>query len=168
MSPSNTITARRPSARNASRWPSLWGASTALLLAFLAALFIYRMWVVQFSGISLFFDEAQYWDWAQDLDWGYYSKPPGIAALIWVSTRLFGDGLLGVKALAMGCYPLAAAACWAIAARLYDRRTAFWSALAVLTLPPPKVMAPPPVAVLMAKPVRLVLVRLSKVVPSLI
>ena len=39
------------------------------------------------------------------------------------------------KALAMLCYPLTAAACWAIALRLYDARTAFWSALAVLTLP---------------------------------
>ncbi len=48
---------------------------------------------------------------------------------------LFGDGMLGVKGLAMLCYPLAAAACWAIARRLYDERTAFWSAAAILTLP---------------------------------
>jgi hypothetical protein len=87
------------------------------------------------TGHHAYGDEAQYWTWAENLDWGYYSKPPASRALIWVSTRLFGDGLIGVKALAMLCYPLAAAACWAIAARLYDRRTAFWSALAVLTLP---------------------------------
>ena len=106
------------------------------LLAGLAVLLLaWRVWLLPQLGITLYVDEAQYWTWAENLDWGYYSKPPGIAALIWVSTRLFGDGLLGVKALAMGCYPLAAAACWAIAARLYDRRTAFWSALAVLTLP---------------------------------
>ena len=86
-------------------------------------------------GVTLYVDEAQYWTWAQHLDWGYFSKPPGVAALIAVSTALFGDGLLGVKALAMLCYPLAAAACWAIARRLYDARIAFWSALAVLTLP---------------------------------
>ena len=86
-------------------------------------------------GVTLYVDEAQYWTWAQHLDWGYFSKPPGVAALIVLSTALFGDGLLGVKALAMLCYPLAAAACWAIARRLYDARVAFWSALAVLTLP---------------------------------
>ena len=90
---------------------------------------------LQQLGITLYIDEAQYWTWAQHLDWGYFSKPPGIAGLIAISTGLFGDGILGVKALAMLCYPLAAAACWAIANRLYDARTAFWSALAVLTLP---------------------------------
>lgn len=106
-----------------------------ILLGLTAVLLAWRFWVVPHLGITLYIDEAQYWTWAQHLDWGYFSKPPGIAALIWLSTALFGDGLLGVKALAMLCYPLAAAACWAIARRLYDERTAFWSAIAVLTLP---------------------------------
>ena len=106
-----------------------------LLLGLTAALLAWRFWVIQQLGITLYIDEAQYWTWAQQLDWGYFSKPPGIAGLIALSTSLFGDGILGVKALAMFCYPLAAAACWAIARRLYDARTAFWSALAVLTLP---------------------------------
>jgi 4-amino-4-deoxy-L-arabinose transferase-like glycosyltransferase len=53
-------------------------------------------------------DEAQYWAWAQSLDWGYYSKPPAIAAIISLSTAWLGDGILGVKALAMLCYPLTA------------------------------------------------------------
>lgn len=108
---------------------------TKFLLGLTAALLAWRFWVVPQLGITLYVDEAQYWTWAQNLDWGYFSKPPGIAALIWLSTALFGDGLLGVKALAMLCYPLAAGVCWAIARRLYDERTAFWSALAVLTLP---------------------------------
>jgi len=106
-----------------------------LLFALGAALLVWRGLVVQQAGITLYVDEAQYWTWAQHLDWGYFSKPPGIAALIWLSTALFGDGMLGVKALAMLCYPLAAGVCWAIAQRLYDARTAFWSAIVVLTLP---------------------------------
>jgi 4-amino-4-deoxy-L-arabinose transferase-like glycosyltransferase len=59
---------------------------------------------VQYSGISLFFDEAQYWDWSQHLQWGYYSKPPMIAFLIKLSTLIFGDGVVGVKLLSMLCY----------------------------------------------------------------
>ena len=106
-----------------------------LLFGLAAALLAWRFWVVPQLGITLYVDEAQYWTWSQDLAWGYFSKPPGVAALIWLSTALFGDGLLGVKALAMLCYPLAAAVCWAIARRLYDERVAFWSAIAVLTLP---------------------------------
>ncbi len=106
-----------------------------ILLVLTACLLAWRTWVIQHSGITLYVDEAQYWTWAQNLDWGYFSKPPGVAALIAASTSLFSDGMLGVKALAMLCYPLAAAACWAIAYRLYDGSTAFWSAVAVLTLP---------------------------------
>jgi len=105
------------------------------LLGLAAVLLGWRLWVIPQLGITLYVDEAQYWTWAQQLDWGYFSKPPGIAALIRLSTALFGDGILGVKALAMLCYPLAAAASWAIARRLYDERIAWWSAVAVLTLP---------------------------------
>ena len=109
--------------------------SGKLLLALAAILLAWRFWVVPHAGITLYVDEAQYWTWAQALDWGYFSKPPGIAALIALSTTLFGDGIVGVKALAMLCYPLAAGFCWAIAGRLYDQRVAFWSAVAILTLP---------------------------------
>ena len=90
--------------RTMHRWPRLWGRRTSLLLALALALLLYRMAVVHYSGISLFFDEAQYWDWSQKLQWGYYSKPPMIALLIKVSTMIFGDGVLGVKLLSMVCY----------------------------------------------------------------
>lgn len=42
-------------------------------------------------------DEAQYWTWSQSLDWGYYSKPPGIAGQIALGTHLFGNTELGVR-----------------------------------------------------------------------
>lgn len=76
------------------------------LLLILLGLTAWRAWVVAHVQAGLQVDEAQYWYWSEHLDWGYFSKPPGIAALIALSTRLFGDGLLGVKALAMLCYPL--------------------------------------------------------------
>ncbi len=80
---------------------------TGLVLALLA-ITVWRVWVVVHVHAGLYVDEAQYWVWSRALDWGYYSKPPMIAALIALSTQLFGDGVLGVKALAMLCYPLAA------------------------------------------------------------
>ena len=109
--------------------------ATLALLALTGLLVAWRFWVVPHLGIALYVDEAQYWTWAKHLDWGYFSKPPGVAALIAASTALFGDGILGVKALAMFCYPLAAWVVRAIARRLYDERTGNWSAVAVLTLP---------------------------------
>jgi 4-amino-4-deoxy-L-arabinose transferase-like glycosyltransferase len=78
------------------------------LLLVLLGLTAWRAWVVLHVHAGLQVDEAQYWYWSEHLDWGYFSKPPGIAALIKASTALFGDGLLGVKALAMLCYPLTA------------------------------------------------------------
>jgi Dolichyl-phosphate-mannose-protein mannosyltransferase len=56
---------------------------------------------ILFSGILLGPDEAQYWTWSQSLDWGYYSKPPGIAWQIWAGTTIFGQNEWGVRALSV-------------------------------------------------------------------
>jgi 4-amino-4-deoxy-L-arabinose transferase-like glycosyltransferase len=51
------------------------------------------------GGIGLGPDEAQYWTWSQQLDWGYYSKPPGIAWEIGVGTSFFGNTEFGVRSI---------------------------------------------------------------------
>lgn len=56
---------------------------------------------VQFSGLGLAPDEAQYWTWSQELSFGYYSKPPGIAWQIFATTSIFGNTELGVRASAI-------------------------------------------------------------------
>lgn len=53
------------------------------------------------AGIGLGPDEAQYWTWSRALDWGYYSKPPGIAWQIWLGTHVFGNTELGVRSMAV-------------------------------------------------------------------
>lgn len=90
--------------------PQAWNdrATARGLVFLLIGLTIWRAWIVVRAGAGLHVDEAQYWAWAQSLDWGYYSKPPAIAAIIALSTAWLGDGILGVKALAMLCYPLTA------------------------------------------------------------
>ncbi|WP_457625642.1 glycosyltransferase family 39 protein [Persephonella sp.] len=42
-------------------------------------------------------EEAQYWVWSKNLDIGYYSKPPLIAYMNFLSTSIFGDTELGVR-----------------------------------------------------------------------
>jgi hypothetical protein len=81
-----------------------WLAVAALALV----LTLYRAWLVGHIGITLFYDEAQYWDWSRQLAWGYYSKPPMIAALIRLTTSIWGDGMLAVKLSSMLLYPLTA------------------------------------------------------------
>ncbi|HPR07365.1 MAG TPA: hypothetical protein PLI17_12105, partial [Denitromonas sp.] len=70
--------------------------SFRLLLLVAVVLTGYRAWVIGHLGIDPYVDEAYYWGWSQALDWGYYSKPPVIAALIAASTAAFGDGILAV------------------------------------------------------------------------
>lgn len=41
-------------------------------------------------------DEAYYWRWAQDLDWGYFDHPPMVAFIIKLSAVFF-SGALGIR-----------------------------------------------------------------------
>ena len=34
---------------------------------------------IKFTNFNLFGDEAQYWLWSKELDFGYFSKPPFLA-----------------------------------------------------------------------------------------
>lgn len=57
--------------------------------------------LVTYGPLSLGPDEAQYWTWSQALDFGYFSKPPGIAYQIAATTSLIGNTVLGVRASAI-------------------------------------------------------------------
>lgn len=86
--------------------------------------------LILFAGIGLGPDEAQYWTWSQALDWGYYSKPPGVAWQIWLGTRLFGQTEWGVRSMTVILALLQALAVYRLA--LYAgllQRTAFWCSL---------------------------------------
>lgn len=115
-SPASPVPSGRPPAQ---RWPAIWGPRLWALLALALVLTLYRVWLVHHSGISLFFDEAQYWDWSRNLQWGYYSKPPLIAALIKAGTAVFGDSIIGVKLLPMLLYPATAVAMVGLARALW-------------------------------------------------
>src|SRR4051812_21223403 len=77
---------------------------------------------------DLYPDEAQYWLWSLSPDWGYFSKPPLIAWIIAATTALFGEGVFGVRAAAPLLHFGASLAIYGAAQRLYDARTACWSA----------------------------------------
>ncbi|MBA3958097.1 MAG: glycosyltransferase family 39 protein [Parachlamydiaceae bacterium] len=94
------------------------------------------VFVIQKAGIGLGPDEAQYWTWSQQLDWGYYSKPPGIAWQIWLGTELFGNTELGVRfgSLILGVL-LSLATYWLAIACRTTTKTAFWAALVMAFTP---------------------------------
>ncbi|MGA8163902.1 MAG: glycosyltransferase family 39 protein [Waddliaceae bacterium] len=85
---------------------------------------------IQTGVIGLGPDEAQYWTWSQQLDWGYYSKPPGIAWQIWLGTRLFGDTELGVRFISVAAsFFLAIATFFLARACRLKWESAFWSGM---------------------------------------
>ncbi|MDO6388030.1 glycosyltransferase family 39 protein [Uliginosibacterium sp. 31-12] len=116
----------RPSTRLAQAW---------LLLLLLALLTAYRLWIIPRLGVTLYIDEAQYWTWAQHLDWGYFSKPPLVAWLIAASTAVFGDGLLAVKLPSLLLYPATAWLMFRLGEKLFDARIGFRTGLAFALIP---------------------------------
>ncbi|MDM7457550.1 MAG: glycosyltransferase family 39 protein [Tepidimonas sp.] len=97
---------------------------------------VWHLWAPSRLGITLHIDEAQYWTWSRELAWGYYSKPPVIAALIAASTALWGNGWIGVKGLTLALTTLTA---WALAAWVHamsgDARRGALAALLALGSP---------------------------------
>lgn len=103
------------------------------------------LWVVLVTLLRLLFialnareldvDEAQYWAWSQQLDWGYHSKPPLIAWFIAFSTHWLGHAEFAVRFFSPLSYAVSTAAIYLSAKELYDQRSAFWAALSWLLAP---------------------------------
>ncbi len=66
-----------------------------LFLNFL--IFLLRLFYIEISPFDLSPEEAQYWDWSRQLDLSYYSKPPLVAYLNWISTHIFGNTEFAVR-----------------------------------------------------------------------
>ncbi len=108
--------------------------NTALLIVFIiTALRVIYLWIFP---LPLFGDEAQYWTWAQQIDWGYYSKPPMVAWMIHLTT-LLGDAnstawIRFASPVAHGCTAVVLAV---LARYMYNQHVAAWTALLYITLP---------------------------------
>lgn len=104
-----------------------------LLFLFLGVLTVFRL--VYITQFELTPDEAYYLQWSQHLDLSYFSKGPGIALSMWLSTHLFGSSEFGVRAfsplLALGTSLLL----FSFARRLYGETVAIWTVLMLNLVP---------------------------------
>ena len=98
-------------------------------------LFAYREWITQTLPVNLFFDEAYYFGWSQNLDWGYYSKPPVVAWLVRITTDIFGDSEWAIKLAAPFLYSVTSLIIFKISEKLYSNRAGLYSAIIFLTMP---------------------------------
>lgn len=101
----------------------------------LALLTIYRVACLLQPHLVLFYDEAYYYHWSLNPDWGYYSKPPMVAWVIWLFTSLLGDTSFAVKLGAPVLYGLSALLVYSTAKNIWDTRAALMTGWVFLTMP---------------------------------
>lgn len=107
----------------------------ALFAAIAVVATVLRVAALVFADADLGPDEAQYWVWSRDLDFGYFSKPPLIAWTIAATTALFGDAEWAVRLAAPFFHLGGAAFLFLLARKLFDPWVAFWSGLGWLLMP---------------------------------
>lgn len=109
-----------------------WYRRTLSLLAIFLALRLLSLWL---NNSELFFDEAQYWLWGREPAFGYFSKPPVLGWIIGMFTGLCGDSEFCIRLPSPLFHTATALVIYLTAARMFDERTGFWSALIYATLP---------------------------------
>ena len=88
-------------------------AAVALLVKFFAIIS---------TDFDLFGDEAQYWIWSRNLDFGYYSKPPLLAWVIGIFSILIGSSFEMLKIIPISLYVLSSLVIGLISKELYDNK----------------------------------------------
>lgn len=87
------------------------------------------------SPLGLHPDEAQYWTWSRQFDWGYFSKPPLIAWVIAATTAVFGNDPWAVRLAAPFAHTGAAFALFALGRRMYGDAAGVAAGLGWLLIP---------------------------------
>ena len=105
-----------------------------LLSVILFVTFI-RILALGTSELNFHGDEAQYWSWSQTLDWGYYTKPPMIAWIIYSTTSILGDAEWTARISSPLLHAGTSFFCALVADKLYGRDAAFWTGITFLTIP---------------------------------
>ncbi|SIS57940.1 ArnT family glycosyltransferase [Neptunomonas antarctica] len=130
-SPHKTSLSNQTGLSNKSAWLLSWQGVTFFILL----LTLYRILAITQGHVSLFYDEAYYYHWSLDPDWGYYSKPPMVAWIITMTTSLFSDNDFAVKLGAPILYGLTAGVVYRIGKHLWNPQAAACSALVFCAAP---------------------------------
>ncbi len=102
---------------------------------FIAVFFASRLAYIASGRIQLSEDEAYQWLWSKHLALSYYSKPPLIAWLQWIGTRLWGDTEFGVRFCSPVLAGLLSVGLLRFIAAEANARAAFWLVVVLAATP---------------------------------
>jgi len=74
---------------------------------------------IYLTNFDLFGDEAQYWLWSKNLDFGYFSKPPLLSGIIALVCSVFGNSFFVIKMIAVLMYCVNSYVVFLISKKLY-------------------------------------------------
>ncbi len=105
-----------------------------VLIALVAAALL-RTLVLVVTPLELGVDEAQYWLWSQNFDFGYYTKPPMTSWIIAITHGLFGHESWAVRIAAPWLHLGSGLMIWQAARWLYGNGAGRWGAMLWMLLP---------------------------------
>jgi len=109
------------------------------LFFLLVGILIFTLWrvsVLLMQQYDLYVDEAYYWEWSNNLQAGYFSKPPVIAWIISATTAICGNAPDCIRSASLLFYALTTLNVYFITLKLFNNRQyAIYSAMAFLTIP---------------------------------
>jgi len=107
-----------------------------ILTLFILAVVIFRLFYIKMGFLNLAGDEAHYWDWSRHLSLSYYSKPPMVAYIIALFTKIFGNNELGVRFGALFLSVLIIPLTFKISKELFkDEKLALFSSILTQIIP---------------------------------
>lgn len=98
--------------------------------------FFFKILSISLTNFDFFGDEAQYWIWSKDLDFGYYSKPPLLPWLISLVSKVFGNDFFTIKMIPVFIYLVTSYVVFLISKKLVnDSGLAFLTSLTFFLMP---------------------------------
>lgn len=111
-----------------------------VLVAYLSLYVIIKI-IFIYSGHDLFSEESQYWLWSRHLDWSYYSKPPLIAWINFLTETLFGHSDHVIRFTALGFGLATIAVLYQVAIELFENIRVALIATIILSVSPYFILA---------------------------
>lgn len=107
----------------------------------LGSVLLFRLIYAAVFPVSPAGDEAYYWDWGRQLDYGYYSKPPFIAWLYAFVDWVGNGSLFAIRATAAILGTGSVLILFFLASSLFDQRVGWMAAIAAIAAPANSVLS---------------------------